>query len=245
MARPDGASELVERPHEGRTFSARRRVRLADADSRGRLRLDSLFRYAQDVATDDAREVLPDGPAWVIRRALVEVDRHPVEGEMVELVTWCGGYGRSWAERRTSLVGDDGGGRIELAALWVALDPVRGTPVALPDRFGPVYASAAGRRQVTAKLRHPPPPPSAAARPWVFRAADEDVLAHVNNAAYWTVVEELLDARPDRLGAEAEFRSPVEAGDQLTLRHHLDHGVRTAWLTTDETVHASLRLWAR
>jgi len=216
-------------------------VRLADADAHGTLRLDALFRFAQDVATDDAREVLPQGPAWVIRRALVEVHHHPREGEMVELTTWCGGYGRSWAERRTSVVGDDGG-QVELAALWVALDPERGRPVVLPDEFGPIYAAAAGGRQVAAKLRHGAPPATAASQPWSFRAADEDLMNHVNNAAYWTVIEEMLDVRPDRLRAEAEYRSPIEAGDPLILRTERVDGELRAWLTRDDTVHASLRL---
>jgi len=45
-------------PTEGRTFSARRRVGLADLDRYGRVRLDAIARILQDVAIDD-----PDPPA--------------------------------------------------------------------------------------------------------------------------------------------------------------------------------------
>jgi acyl-ACP thioesterase len=40
-------------PRRGRTYSARRRLRLADMDASGRLRLDALARFLQDVAIDD------------------------------------------------------------------------------------------------------------------------------------------------------------------------------------------------
>ena len=36
-----------------RRFSARRPIRLSDTDERGRLRLDAVARYLQDVAADD------------------------------------------------------------------------------------------------------------------------------------------------------------------------------------------------
>ncbi|HEX2302423.1 MAG TPA: hypothetical protein VHH57_02265, partial [Gaiella sp.] len=43
-------------PTSGRTFSAERRVRLADMDEHGRLRLDAVARFLQDVAIDDVEE---------------------------------------------------------------------------------------------------------------------------------------------------------------------------------------------
>ena len=46
----------LPRPTTGRTFAAERRVRLSDIDAHGRVRLDSVARFLQDVAIDDVQE---------------------------------------------------------------------------------------------------------------------------------------------------------------------------------------------
>ncbi|MFM9132658.1 MAG: hypothetical protein ACKORY_08070, partial [Actinomycetota bacterium] len=48
----------------GRTFTARRRVRLGDATPKGRLRLDATARYLQDVSNDDTRDAEWSDPHW-------------------------------------------------------------------------------------------------------------------------------------------------------------------------------------
>ncbi|MFA9272020.1 MAG: hypothetical protein ACEQSX_14935 [Baekduiaceae bacterium] len=79
-----------------------------------------------------------------------------------------------------------------------------------------MYGTSAGDRRVRARLFHDPaPPPGAPARPFAFRAADLDVADHVNNAAYWTALEELLagaDAPAVPYDAEIEHRVPGDAG---------------------------------
>ena len=47
------ATVFVPRPGGGRRYAHRRHVRVSDAGPDGVLRLDSLARYLQDVATDD------------------------------------------------------------------------------------------------------------------------------------------------------------------------------------------------
>ncbi|MDH4169109.1 MAG: thioesterase [Acidimicrobiia bacterium] len=239
MVRADGATELVDVPANGRCFSSVQRVRLSDTDAKGRLRLDALFRYVQDVANDDAREALDDSLAWVVRKAMVEVSSNPVEAEVLRLTTWCGGYGSRWAERRTSMQGEHGG-RAETVALWVAIDRDTGTPVALPQEFHDAYGEAAGGRAVSSRLRHPRPPAGGPQVPWTFRAADVDILGHVNNTAYWTVAEQLLDDRPVRYRAEIEFRNPTNPGVELGVLHRVDtEGIR-AWILDGAVVCASL-----
>lgn len=247
VTKVDGATELVARPSHGRTFSRERRVRLADTTTDGVLRLDALARFVQDVASDDARETMPDDYlAWVVRRTLVTVDTAPISEELCTLTTWCSGYGSRWAERRTSLRGD-GGGRCETAVVWVAIDTRSGTPTRLPESFTDIYDEAASGRRVTARLRHPPPPAEATASPWSFRSTDLDRLGHVNNAAYWVLAEELLAerSRPSPLGVELEYREPVPPGADLEIRTVDADGQTSMWLCGNETIHASLVLTDR
>src|SRR4051812_34858097 len=112
---------LIPVPVKGRRFVARRAVRLGDASPGGRLRLDAIARYLQDVADDDAGDAGLAGSSWVVRRTTIEVRRPPVLREVLEVTTFCSGVGGRWAERRTSLRGGRGG-RVEAVALWVHVD---------------------------------------------------------------------------------------------------------------------------
>ena len=84
-------------PSQGRTFTARRRVRLTDMDARGRLRLDAVARFLQDVAIDDVDETGWGAPdhLWFVRRMRVDVLEPFLADREVELVTWSSGRATS------------------------------------------------------------------------------------------------------------------------------------------------------
>jgi acyl-ACP thioesterase len=243
------AVELVPLPARGRVFHGARRVRLGDAALDGRLRLDALARYLQDVSNDDTRDAgFSDEWGWVVRRTVVEVVAFPVLGEELDLATFCGATGGRWAERRVSVRGT-AGGHVEAATLWVHVDPTSARPVPLPARFHEVYGEAAAGRTVSARLLHDDVPAergtaTLSSRPWTVRAVDLDVLGHVNNAAYWAVVEELLADRPPLrdapVRAEVEFRVPVEPGSVVeVVADDRSPADLAAWLVGEGGVHAS------
>jgi acyl-ACP thioesterase len=224
-------TDLVPAPPAGRVFTERTRTGLGDVTPSGRVRLDAIARWLQDAAFADILDTgLPDDAVWVVRRLRLRVERFPRFGEAVEVATWCSGTGPLWAERRTTVRGEDGG-RVEAVALWVHLDPDGLRPRPMPEGFEAVYGPAAGGRRVRARLRHPPVPEGAPsdAVAWRFRAADLDLAAHVNNAAYWEVLEEDLATGAERdepLDAEIEHRAPGDAGDATVVR---DGAMR--WIT--------------
>ena len=247
MSTAPGGHELAPAPSAGRVHTAERRVRLGDASPAGRLRLDGVVRYAQDIAHDDSLDSgLPDADAWVVRRTAIEVHRFPVYDEPLTLRTWCSGVGSRWADRRTTLAGA-AGGLVEVVSLWVAVDAVTGRPRTLGGSFAGLYGEAAGGRVVSPRLSHAPPPPDATATPWPLRFTDYDVLGHVNNAAYWEPVEELLAGRRDLrapMRVELEHAVAVEVGARVeVVRDERADGTLAAWLRGDDgTVHASVLL---
>lgn len=225
----------------GRSFTARRRVRWGDTDHEGRLRLDGIARYLQDVANDDTRDGGDDPTApWVVRRTTIEVVRPPRTGEVVELTTFNGGLGSRWAERRTTIVGDEGG-HVEAMALWVHVD--RGTlrPARLPASFVEHYADFTGDRKVSARLRHGPVVEGAERRQWHLRSTDLDGLGHVNNAATWEPIEDELHRRGIvARRAELEYGDGIQLGDEVVLASTIDEdGIFLAWLLVDDAVRAS------
>ena len=234
-------------PASGRTFAATRRVRLADRDRIGRVRLDAIARLLQDVAIDDVQETGWGTPShlWFVRRIRVDVHEPFLEDGAIDLTTWCSGLAAIAAGRRWSLTGD-AGGRAEVDSVWIHLGPDQ-RPARI-EGFG-IYGEATGGRHVSTKLELPDPPDDAPAVPWPLRASDVDVHGHVNNAVHWQAVEhalaaaELDPARP--LVAELDYREPLDLGNDVALVAAADDTGLLAGLRTDGAFKAVARVAAR
>ena len=125
-----------------------------------------------------------------------------------------------WAERRTVIArADDPRPLVQAIALWVHLDPVSGQPTPLTPAEIEVYGESVSDWQIQARLRHPRPRGSEPFERWQFRAVDCDLAGHVNNAVYWTVLEEelLRGAEPSTIDAEIEFRLASQPGEMTIL----------------------------
>jgi acyl-ACP thioesterase len=228
-------------PAEGaRIYEERHRVGPADVTVAGRMRLDEIARWLQDLAYADLVDAgLDDVGFWVVRRCRIRVERFPRFPAELRLRTFCSGLSPLAAERRTTI--DGGAATVEAVAVWINLDPATRLPARLPERFRSAYGPVAGSRRARGRLRHPPAPDGAADAPWTFRAADLDVAGHVNNAAYWEIVEERLAPELDGgLDAEIEYRAPASAGGVSVLTS----GERL-WVTDGRgEPHASARIAA-
>ncbi|MBV9357347.1 MAG: hypothetical protein JO023_17690 [Chloroflexi bacterium] len=235
----DVLTELIPPPRSGRIFAGEARAGLADCAPSGRARLDALARWLQDVAFADVEDAgVAQAAVWVVRRTRIAVGRFPRFGERFALKTFCSGFGRAWAERRTTIVPThDEGPAVEAVSLWVHLDPASMQPAPLTPEEIDVYGAAAAGRRVRARLHHPAPPSGVRRRGWTFRATECDLAGHVNNAAYWQPLEEELLARadPQWMDVEMEFRNPAQPGDKLVL----SDGDRRWIVGADGDMHAS------
>lgn len=235
-------SELVPRPRQGRVFEQVVQPGFADSAPSGRIRLDALARWLQDIAYADVEEAgLAAGAVWVVRRTRIRVERFPRFGDKFLLSTFCSGLGRMWAERRTTVsrLGQSEGD-VEAVSLWVHLDPEHWRPAKFSQREIDVYGPSAAGRRVTARLRHPAPDGVVGESTWSFRATELDIAGHINNAAYWQPLEEeLLGGRePSEIDAEIEFRTPCQPGEKRVLRE----GQRRWIVGPGEETHASILL---
>jgi acyl-ACP thioesterase len=236
----------LPRPEQGRTFVSSRRIRLADMDERGRLRLDAVARFLQDVAIEDVSETgwgTPDH-LWFVRRIRIEVREPFLSDRAVELVTWCSSLAAIAAGRRWSVTGD-AGGRVEVDSVWIHLGPDQ-RPARI-EGFD-VYAAATGGRSASTRLALSLPGDGAVRRPWPLRASDVDLHGHVNNAVYWQAVEDALRGGPvdpaAPLVAELEYRDPVDLADRLELVTAADGDTVTIGFGVDGDVRAVARVAA-
>jgi len=238
--------DTIEVPHTGRTYSHERTVRLDAVDPTGRIRLDGLARLAQDVSSEDSFESGLDAElgltaTWLVSRLWMRIDIAPTHRESLELVTWCSGVGRSWAERRVRVRGSSGA-VAEMAALWVLTDTASGRLRRLHPAFMSRYEEAAQGRRVKGRPLHDPPPAEAESTAWAVRRVDVDVLDHVNNAATWAAAEE--SGHPvlrEPLVAEAEYRRPTFGGEVLERQVlSAERSCRTWMVGADGRVRTSL-----
>lgn len=218
---------LVARPPSGRTFSVGYKIRLSDADARGRLRLDAVARFLQDSAIDDVEETGWGAPEhlWVLRAVRIDVLAPPLDDSSVEIVTWGSSFSALAAGRRWTLTGD-AGGAVEVDSVWIHLGAD-----ARPARIGAGfdgYAEAAQGRVASTKLTLAPPKPDGPRIGWHVRATDVDRMGHVNNAAYWAGIEHRLaihgfDVRAP-LRARLDYRHPIDLGEQVELIEDVGDG---------------------
>lgn len=235
--------DLPPEPAAGRIFRTKRRIRLSDTTSTGRLRLDAIARYLQDVALDDVEDAfaVDSGHVWVVRRTDIDVVQAMHSDLFVDISTWASGVGARWASRRSSLTGD-AGGRIEVESTWVHLSRSVMRMAPLPHRFHEIYGEAASGRRTSGKLTLPPDPPGDADRiVWPLRVTDLDILGHVNNAAYWEAVEQVIASRDipaTACRAVMEYREPIDLGSEVALRVGYAPLGFTMWIITGEIVAA-------
>lgn len=240
--------QMVDGPGPGRQFTTRRRVRLGDATPKGRLRLDAVARYLQDVANDDTRDADWSDPHWwVVRRTVIDVHEFPAYLQEIDLTTWCGGVGSHWAERRTRLSATDGTVLIDAAALWVHVDEATLQPSRVPEDVAALLLESAAGRQVNARLilreKEFATGNTVMPQDWPLRFSDFDAVGHMNNAAYWEIVEESLSARSD---LRAPLRAVVEHVVQIEQGQTVQRLVTTEiedielLVSVDNTTHAAM-----
>ena len=76
--RPAAAAEFLPPPAAGRVFTAGYPVRRTNVTPDGRLRLDELTRYLQDVAEDDVADSgLAEPCDWLVRRCALAIRGYP------------------------------------------------------------------------------------------------------------------------------------------------------------------------
>jgi acyl-ACP thioesterase len=206
-----------------RRYRSHRRISLSDTDASGRLRLDAVARYLQDVASEDWLDAGfdHDSHVWVVRRTELAVEQPFLPEDQLVVETWCSGVAPSAASRRYSIRGADGG-RVEAESIWIHLDDDL-RPMRLDERFAEVYGTSAGGRRASTRLGLPTEP-EGTRRPWAFRVTDVDRLGHVNNAAYWAPVEEVWHGRLDGpVAAVLEYRRPIDLDEPVELTVDGDH----------------------
>lgn len=244
--------DLAAAPPAGEGFEAGWTVRTGDVDPDNRLRFDGIARYLQDIGSDNlaATPLGETDPFWIVRRTVIDVHR-PVEfPDRVHLRRWCSSMSTRWSNMRVQMTSGKGAS-IETEGFWINISATTGMPTRISDEALELLARTTDEHRLRWKpwLTEPVPPESHTDVQFPLRATDIDSFNHVNNAAYWHAVEELLvDHRalvtvPHR--AVIEYLSPVLAHEHVTVRRRYEGGALTLWFVVDGTVRSVAKVAPR
>lgn len=257
---------LDERPAGAGYFEAIYRVRTGDIDQQMRVRLDGLARYLQDVANDnlEATDFLHTDPFWIVRRTVIDVIEPITWPGNVTLQRWCGALSTRWANMRVRMTAvhetnrlnteDRPDGLIETEAFWINVND-QGMPARISDAGFEMLGSMTAEHRLRWKGMNPDALPDAdepgapADRVHVLRSTDFDPLKHLNNAAYWEIVEDELVGHPDLLDvphrAVIEYLRPVGTDARMTVRRRRVGDQLQMWLIVDDLTVATVTVTIR
>jgi acyl-ACP thioesterase len=178
---------------------------------------------------------------------VIDVHEFPAYLQEIDLTTWCGGVGSHWAERRTRISAVDGTVLIDAAALWVHVDEATLQPSRVPDDVAALLLASAAGRQVNARLilreKEFATGNTVMPQDWPLRFSDFDAVGHMNNAAYWEIIEESLAARSDlRAPLRAVVEHVVQIEQGQTVQRLVTPEIEDIELlvSVDNTTHAAM-----
>lgn len=218
MPVPDGHPDVFDRV---------RPLRVADIDRNGRLRFDATARHIQDVGHDHVHELgfNESHPLWVVRRTMIDLIE-PIEfQDELRLRRWCSATSTRWCEIRVRIEGRKRG-LIESEAFWININ----RDILMPSRISEDFLEQLRRTTNVHRLRwnaylEPGRREDAdQIREYPVRVTDIDLFDHVNNAVYWSAVEDYLYTKPGLLQAPLrvtiEHVAPVALHDKLQIMAH-------------------------
>ncbi|HKI39037.1 MAG: acyl-[acyl-carrier-protein] thioesterase [Mycobacterium sp.] len=204
-------------------------LRVGDIDRTGRLRLDAAARHIQDIGQDQLREMgfEETHPLWIVRRTMVDLIR-PIEfQDMLRLRRWCSGTSNRWCEMRVRIDGRRGRGLIESEAFWININRETEMPARIADDFlESLYkTTSVDRLRWKGYLKPGSRDDAAEIHEFPVRVTDIDLFDHMNNAVYWSVIEDYLASHSELLGGPLrttiEHEAPVALGDKLEIISHV------------------------
>jgi len=240
-------------------FETTYRIRASDAGADGRVRLDALARYLQDIAADmiEASAFAVTDPFWILRRVILDVHRPISSPGDVRVNRWCNATSTRWVTMRQTITGvpetspafpdprEPGLVETESFCIKVNLD---GGLSRISDQALESLNAGVDETRLRWRAMNPAEVPVGASRTeFAPRTSDIDMFGHVNNAIYWQIAENELGDHRDLIGAPhravVEYLRAIPPTTPVTVRTHRDGDRLSLWvLLDDDTVAATMTI---
>lgn len=199
-------------------------VRYSDGDRYGRLKLRSLFDYAQDAAGKHAEllgvgfeELRQRNQVWVLSRIGLKMQRYPEICEPFALTTYPMGFERFFARREFRFVDGNGKPLGQASSYWLLLeldsmrilDPHKELTDKMPDNsdMSLAFESLGKIRPETPELH----------LCQIIQEAQIDMNGHLNNAEYAALIHNFLGAGKYPSYLQINYQNGVPVNSQVEL----------------------------
>lgn len=198
------------------------RIRYSETDSEGRLTLDALLNYFQDCSTFHSEDVglglgymKEIGQVWVLSAWQIVVERYPVLGEKVKIVTLPYELKAFLGYRNFAMLDEQGRYLAKANSLWSLLNVNTGKPVMVNEAMQQGYGIDEKLEMDYAPRKIAVPEGGVMQEPIVVKKHHLDTNHHVNNGQYVNIAMEYL---PDEFvirQMRAEYKKQAFLDDVL------------------------------
>jgi acyl-ACP thioesterase len=229
-----------------RQHAGEHRVRFDECDAGGAMRPSSLLRAVQDLAWQHSTAAGFDrdwyqehGLTWLVRFVDLRMNLSIESGTTLRMTTRITGLRRVWARRETRVGMGDGSASVAGTTIdWVLVDAA-GRPARVPEAIVAGFDQEAPTF-TPARIHLAAPPLDPTVHPWRVGVRDLDPMAHVNNATYLDIMDEVMAGATGALVGpnppvryEVEYLRSAMPNSVVSVRHWPD-GACTTFQLIDE-----------
>ena len=222
-------------------------MRFDECDAGGAMRPSSLLRAVQDLAWQHSNAAGFDrdwyqehGLTWLVRFVDLRMGAAIESGTTLRMTTRITGLRRVWARRETQIRVADAPDPVAGTTIdWVLVDTV-GRPARVPDAIVNGFDQEAPTF-TPARVHLAVPPLEPTSHPWRVGVRDLDPMAHVNNATYLDIMDEVMAGATGTLVGpnppvryEVEYLRSAMPASVVSVRDWPD-GPCTTFQLTDES----------
>ncbi len=241
---PERSAPLHPLPADGYVYRTGWRLTTSDIDQDGRIRLDGVARYIQEVG---AEHLLDAGhaeihPHWIVQRTVIDVVE-PLEWPSdISFARWCSGISSRWCSMRVRLRGSEGG-LIETEGFWINMNKDTQTPSLISDEFFTRLATTTDNHRLKWRPWLDAAADGVTVTPFALRSTDIDHFRHVNNTVYWHGVHEVLARAGGPFEAPyrsvVEYRKPIQPQEAVDIVWRRSGGELRLWFVVADQVRAA------
>ena len=198
------------------------RVRYSETDIDAKLSLTGIMNYMQDCSTMQSEDagvgigyLGREKKAWLLSSWQIVIERRPVLGERIKVVTWPYAVKGLYALRNFAILDENGGYLVKANSYWFLMNTETGRPMRILESdtapYGEFEMEDAGRKIAVPKEMEE------TGRLVVMKHL-LDTNLHVNNAQYVDIARELVPAGTEIGEIRAEYRKAAVLGDEMVIK---------------------------
>jgi len=218
------------------------RIRSYEMDARGRVSIQSICNYLQEMAALHAAELgvsvidlLEKNMTWVLSRLHVKIERYPSWGDLLTIDTWPSGAEGLYAIRDFTISDSNANVIGQATSSWMIIDLIKKKPIEMPDFIYDLRMMDKRRAIEDPFNRLPKVSNIDFEKQFNVRRSDLDINQHVNNVNYieWaveSVPKEIYDKK-SLTELEINFRAESRYGDRVIAQSQVQDDICIHQLT--------------